>query len=83
MIIDGILGLSDDRIYANYELPTLNKGLPRLRYARKAAGMFGGLDPKTSKLGGKTISENVVKYLLASGLTESDLDAVRSIMLEK
>ena len=83
VLLDGILGRTDEQIYNDYELPTFNQNLARLRYCRKAAGMFGELDPKTSKLGGKSIRENVVKYLHGIGLTDAELDAIRAIMLEK
>lgn len=83
VLLDGLLGRTDEQIYNNYELPTFNQNLPRLRYCRKAAGMFGELDPKTSKMGGATIRENVVKYLKGIGLTDDELNAIRDIMLEK
>ena len=83
VLVDGILGRTDEQIYNDYELPTFNGNLPRLRYCRKAAGMFGELDPKSSKLGGASIRENVVKYLHSIGLTDDELNAIRDIMLEK
>lgn len=83
VLLDGLLGRTDEQIYNDYELPTFNQNLARLRYCRKAAGMFGELDPKTSKMGGASIRENVVKYLHSIGLTDDELNAIRDIMLEK
>ena len=83
VLLDGLLSRTDEQIYNDYELPTFNGNLPRLRYCRKAAGMFGELDPKTSKMGGASIRENAVKYLKDIGLTDDELNAIRDIMLEK
>lgn len=82
VLLDGLLGRTDEQIYNDYELPTFNQGLPRLRYCRKASGMFAELDPKTSKLGGASIRENVVKYLKGIGLADEELGAIRAILLE-
>ena len=83
VMIDGILGRTDEQIYDDYELPTFNQNLARLRYCRKAAGMFSELDPKTSKRGGKSIAENVIVYLHGIGITDAEIEAIRDIMLEK
>jgi|SRR5574344_483770 hypothetical protein len=81
-LLDGIIGRTDEQIFNNYELPSLNYNLPRLRYCRKGSGMFGFFAPKTSKFGGATMRENIVKYLLASGITQAEIDTIRRIMLK-
>ncbi len=83
VMLDGILGRTDEQIYNDYELPTFNQNLARLRYCRKAAGMFGELDPETSKRGGGSIAENVIAYLHEIGITDAEIGAIRDIMLEK
>lgn len=83
VILDGLLGRSDEQIYDDYELPTMNRNLPRLRYCRKAAAMFADLDPALNgRLKGANISENVVNYLRSIGITTEEMNAIREIMLE-
>ena len=77
VLLDGIIGRTDEQIYDNYELPTLNNCVPRLRYCRKATSMFNIL----KGYGKPTIRENVVAYLLESGITQAEIDAIRKIML--
>ena len=79
VLLDGIIGRTDEQIYDNYELPTLNRYVPRLRYCRKAASLFTTL----KGYGKPTIRENVVAYLLSVGITQDELDAIRKIMLIK
>jgi hypothetical protein len=44
-VLDGVLGRDDKYVYTDYELPSFNEWLPRFRYGRKSAELFGYLDP--------------------------------------
>lgn len=94
-VLDGVLGRADRYIYTDYELPSLNEWLPRFRYGRKSAELFGYLDPAAPeyepirkevwacKLDRGNIRANAEKYLLDIGVPQAHIDAFREIMLEK
>ena len=94
-VLDGVLGREDKYIYDDYELPSMNEWLPRFRYGRKSAELFGYLDPNapkwkeiheevgSCKLYCKTLRENAEKYLLDLGVPKAHIDAFREIMFEE
>ncbi len=94
-VLDGVLGRDDKYVYTDYELPSFNEWLPRFRYGRKSAELFGYLDPAAPefaairkevwacKLDRGNIRANAEKYLLDIGVPQAHIDAFREIMLEK
>ena len=83
VLLDAILGRTDEQIYDDYEVTTLNWFCPRLRYNAGAREIFEEhFNPKSSKWGKHTIRENAIAYLLDSGVTQEDIDAIRKIMIE-
>ena len=83
VLLDAILGRTDEQIYDDYEVTTLNWFCPRLRYNAGAREIFEEhFNPKSSKWGKHTIRENAIAYLLNSGVTREDIDAIRKIMIE-
>lgn len=78
-IIDGIVGRDDQWFYDNYELPSFDSGLARLRYNRKASEMFEYLRPRNP---GEHFRDRVVQYLLGIGVTREEIRAIRAAMLE-
>ena len=83
VILDGILNRTDEQIFDNYELPSFTRDAPRLRYCRKAVGMFGSFEPNDSDYGNKpTMRENIIGYLLKIGITQEEIDSIRKIMIE-
>ena len=94
-VLDGVLGRDDRFVYDDYESPSFSEWLPRFRYGRKSAELFGYLDPGAPeyeairkevwacKLDRANIRENAEKYLLDIGVPQAHIDAFREIMLEK
>lgn len=89
-VLNGIIGRDDRYIYDDYESPSFSEWLPRFRYGRKSSELFGYLDPSAprweechGKLDGKNIRENAERYLLAIGVPQEHIDAIRRIMLEE
>ena len=78
-IIDGIVGRDDQWFYDNYELPSFDSGLARLRYNRKGSEMFEYLQARNP---GEHFRDRVVQYLLGIGVTREDIRAIREAMLE-
>ena len=78
-IIDGIVGRDDQWFYDNYELPSFDSGLARLRYNRKGSEMFEYLQARNP---GEHFRDRVVQYLLGIGVTREDIRAIRAAMLE-
>ncbi len=78
VLLDGLLGRSDEHIYNNYELPSFDPGLARLRYCRKGSEMFASLEPRQD---GHHMRDVVVDYLLRLGLTRDELKAIRRAFL--
>jgi surface protein len=78
VLLDGLLGRTDEHIYNNYELPSFDPGLARLRYCRKGSEMFASLEPRQD---GHHMRDVVVDYLLRLGLTRDELKAIRRAFL--
>ena len=78
-IIDGIVGRDDQWFYDNYELPSFDSGLARLRYNRKGSEMFEYLQARNP---GEHFRDRVVQYLLGIGVTREEIRAIRAAMLE-
>lgn len=79
VLLDGILGRDDQTIIDNYELTSLSQH-PRYRYSRKAAGMFETLHAIAPD---EPIRVQVVRFLLKVGVLQSEIDAIREILVEE
>lgn len=79
VLLDGLLGRTDEHIYNNYELPSFDPNLARLRYCRKGAEMFAALKPVGE---GRHMRDVIVDFLLRIGLTRDELKAIRRAFLE-
>ncbi|MDO4570405.1 MAG: tyrosine-protein phosphatase [Planctomycetia bacterium] len=79
VLLDGIIGRDDQTILDNYEMTSLS-GHSRYRYSRKAAGMFETLEGVAP---GEPMRVQVVRFLLDVGVPQSDIDAIREILVEE
>ena len=79
-LINGLLGVPEEKLFDDYELSSLSR-FPRhhdINYFKKWRTKIAAYAPA-----GATVQEQVEKYLLAIGVTAEEINSIRSIMLEK
>lgn len=80
MYLDAILGMSVEDIYLNYNFSSLSKDLRRNCYHQNGpVAFFEFLEECYPEL---TLPERLMVNLRRSGISEEDIEAIRSIMLE-
>ena len=82
VILQGILGFSEDEIWQDYQFSRVRSGFsPETgsKYLQTFSEFLKGFD----KYDGATLDERIRKFVIDLGFTEADIEKIRTIMLEE
>lgn len=78
-LLEGVLGVSDEDIWLDYQITAWQGGVNDARHL----GWFSSFIRSFDKFEGDTISKRMCAYFRSIGFSEADLERIRDILLEK
>lgn len=79
-LLNALLGVDEKTLIEDYEFTTFSIYGTRSTYSGTYSGKFMGLQDTVAKYNGSTQAEKVEDYLLRIGLTQAEIDSIKSIM---
>ena len=80
LMLNALLGVDDESLLTDYEMTLFSIWGERSRKSDLFCQLMAALDAYAKE--GSTLSEKVVSYLRAAGVTDEQMDKIRAIMLE-
>lgn len=84
-LLNALLGVPEEQLIQDYELTSFSKWGTRSTYDPDDGG-FGSLmaffQNRLNRQSGDTLAEKAESYMLSIGVTQEEIDSIRSIMLE-
>ena len=77
-LLHGVLGLSDEDIWLDYQITAWHGGINDAKHYRWFRNLVASFD----RFEGETLSQRICAYFRSIGFSDADLDRIRAILLE-
>jgi len=79
-LLNALLGVGYNELIQDYEFTTFANYGTRDTYGGEYAGKFMGFEGMLDEYNGRTLSEKVEDFLLKSGVTQAEINSIKTIM---